>query len=135
MGNVAKKMLLLGVLVCGCAVTSLYYGLRPEEGRQLDFSRQQLEQQAQREEAAVPGPKGGRRKKAQAAEEITVYVNGAVLYPGLYRLPKGTRAGEAITAAGGYSPQAKTERVNIARKLRDGSQVYVPFRKQGRARP
>ncbi len=136
MGNVGKKMILLAVLAVGCAATGLYYSLRPEEAPQIELSRTAIEERRREgEEAAEQG--GSRQRRAdekEKEESITVYVNGAVLYPGLYKLPKGARAGEAITAAGGYVAQAKTDRVNIARKLRDGSQVYVPFKKQTRGR-
>ena len=40
---------------------------------------------------------------------------------------------EALEAAGGLLPEARAERVNLAKKLRDGSQVYVPFAKNSAA--
>ena len=43
---------------------------------------------------------------------------------------------DALEAAGGLRPDAKADRVNLAKKLRDGSQVYVPFVKNsGGSRP
>jgi len=66
--------------------------------------------------------------EAPATAEIVVQVDGAVLRPGLYRLPAGARADEAIRAAGGSSPAADVEALNLARLLRDGERLTVPYR-------
>jgi competence protein ComEA len=61
---------------------------------------------------------------------LLVYVSGAVENPGLYRLPRGDRVYDAITAAGGLSIDADRARLpNIAGRLKDGEQVKVPFAK------
>lgn len=63
---------------------------------------------------------------------IVVDVEGAVVRPGLHRLPVDSRVGDAITAAGGYSPQvdigAAASALNLAEKLADGAKVHVPLR-------
>ena len=57
---------------------------------------------------------------------IAVYVSGAVQTPGVYNLPDGSRVDEAIQAAGGPTSAADLARVNLAKRLRDEEQVYVP---------
>ncbi len=57
---------------------------------------------------------------------IAVYVSGAVKKPGVYRLPEGARADDAIRAAGYFSDGADQVQVNLAAKLRDEQQIYVP---------
>jgi len=57
---------------------------------------------------------------------IRVYVNGQVTQPDVYTLPLGSIAEEAITAAGGFMPEADTAVVNLAQPLQDGMQIYVP---------
>jgi competence protein ComEA len=57
---------------------------------------------------------------------IQVYVTGAVIHPGVYSLPAGSRAEQAIQAAGGATPQADLEAINLAAILEDGSQLVVP---------
>ena len=57
---------------------------------------------------------------------LRVYVCGAVANPAVYRLPPGSLVEDAIRAAGGASPEADLERINLARELEDQQQVYVP---------
>jgi competence protein ComEA len=58
-------------------------------------------------------------------QEIKVYVSGEVQNPGIYILRDGARISDAIEAAGGFTPQAGRDAINLARKLRDGAQVHV----------
>lgn len=57
---------------------------------------------------------------------VTVHVSGAVAKPGVYELPEGSRANDAIAAAGGASEDADPNALNLARVLSDGEQVVVP---------
>jgi competence protein ComEA len=61
-------------------------------------------------------------------QELVVHVAGAVLRPGLYRLPDGSRVDDAIAEAGGAKPKAALELVNLAAPVADGQQVLVPLR-------
>ena len=60
------------------------------------------------------------------AREITVHVAGAVMSPGLYRLKEGSRVADALSKAGGASPDALLDDLNLAGKLADGQKVMVP---------
>lgn len=57
---------------------------------------------------------------------ITVHVAGAVATPGVVQLPEGSRLHEAITAAGGGTPGADPDRLNLAAVLEDGQRILVP---------
>jgi len=59
---------------------------------------------------------------------IRVHVAGAVLRPAVYDLPPGSIVQRAIEAAGGPSPEADLDRINLALELCDQQQVYVPCR-------
>ena len=59
---------------------------------------------------------------------VAVYVSGAVGAPGVYELPSDARANDALTAAGGASPDADLERVNLAKRVSDGEHIRVPRR-------
>ena len=58
--------------------------------------------------------------------KITVYVSGAVTNPGLHEIAPGSRAVEAIAAAGGMTEEANKDKVNLAKICKDGMQVNVP---------
>jgi competence protein ComEA len=61
---------------------------------------------------------------------LLVHVVGAVVNPGLYRLPRGGRVYDAIAAAGGLSGDADLAKLpNLAGRLKDGEQVKVAFAK------
>lgn len=63
-----------------------------------------------------------------SAQPAAVYVHvfGAVAKPGLYRLADGARVVDVVAAAGGLQSDADTGAVNLARRLADGEQLYVP---------
>lgn len=58
--------------------------------------------------------------------DVVVDVTGAVNRPGVYRLPAGARVNDAVQRAGGATPKAQVEAVNLAARLADGQQVVVP---------
>lgn len=57
---------------------------------------------------------------------VQVCVTGAVAKPGVYEVPKGVRASEAIAKAGGLTEAADKDRVNLARICKDGTHIRVP---------
>ena len=58
--------------------------------------------------------------------KIVVHVIGAVKSPGVYYFSTGTRVHEAIEKAGGRTNRAEVGGLNLAAKIRDGQQIYVP---------
>ena len=57
--------------------------------------------------------------------QMMVYVAGEVVRPGLYYLPRQARVYQALQAAGGFTPQADQQALNLAQVLKDGQQVLV----------
>ena len=62
------------------------------------------------------------------APMLFVNVVGAVRRPGLYRLKDGARVADAVSRAGGPTPKAQIELVNLAARIADGEQIVVPRR-------
>lgn len=57
---------------------------------------------------------------------IHVHVSGAVAVPAVYELPAHSLVRDAIQAAGGHTPDADLNQINLARQLRDEEQIFVP---------
>jgi len=60
--------------------------------------------------------------------EICVYVSGAAITPGVYRLAEGARACDALAAAGGARSDAHLDYINLAAVVSDGQHVHIPSR-------
>lgn len=74
-------------------------------------------------DAAAPVGTGLKRPK-----RFYVDVAGAVRRPSLYLLPPDSRVMQAILAAGGPTPEANMDAVNLAQPVTDGEKVFVPRR-------
>ena len=72
---------------------------------------------------AVPAPSVG--EAAQTSSTVVVSVVGLVARPGLVTLPSGSRAADAVAAAGGLLPEADPASVNLAAVVADGQQLAV----------
>lgn len=57
---------------------------------------------------------------------VIIHVAGSVAVPGVVQLPAGSRVHEAVAAAGGGTPTADLNRLNLAAVLTDGQKLYVP---------
>lgn len=60
------------------------------------------------------------------AEQATVHVSGEVADPGLVTVARGSRVADAIAAAGGATPDARLDGVNLAAPVVDGMHLLVP---------
>lgn len=82
------------------------------------------------EGSAASEADSGAVTKETVCEEIYVYVCGCVNTPGVYHLEPGARIYEAIEAAGGMTDAADTGSINLALKLEDQMQIYVPSKEE-----
>lgn len=74
----------------------------------------------------LPAPTLPSSTPTAVAPEWQVHVTGAVAAPGLVRLSPGARVADAVEAAGGFTPEADGEAINLAAALADGLQLHVP---------
>lgn len=65
---------------------------------------------------------------APAPSTVKVHVTGAVRRPGVYELSSQARVVDAVAAAGGATPTADLQRINLAQTIVDAEQVFVPAR-------
>lgn len=64
---------------------------------------------------------------ATPAVVLIVDIAGAVRDPGVYEFSEGDRVVDAIRAAGGATPKASLDALNLAAPLTDGVQILVPM--------
>lgn len=114
----AKKIIFIAVLIVGCIIT----GFISTDNKEKSLPMGSMLQSSQT--AAV--------SKSAQQKTVRVQVSGAVLEPGIYDVPASCRVEEAISAAGGLTENADSERVNLVRKVRDGMQIRVPVKKAAR---
>lgn len=57
---------------------------------------------------------------------ITAYILGDVATPGVYTLSEGARVQDLVDAAGGAQSDADLTQVDLAARVADGQEVYVP---------
>ncbi|MFC4356081.1 helix-hairpin-helix domain-containing protein [Chryseomicrobium palamuruense] len=57
---------------------------------------------------------------------VIVEIKGAVIKPGIYELPSGSRLFELIEKAGGLLPESDDLQINQASLLTDEQSVYIP---------
>ncbi|WP_368488523.1 helix-hairpin-helix domain-containing protein [Clostridium sp. BJN0013] len=61
----------------------------------------------------------------QSSNNIIVYINGEVKSPGVYKLEQDSRVGDLIKACGGFTNEANSYKLNLAKKLKDEDYIYV----------
>lgn len=71
-----------------------------------------------------PGP--ALEEESEKKGSIFVYVCGAVRNAGVYELPVGSRAFEAVQMAGGFLEDADVSHINQAEVLKDETKLYIP---------
>ena len=76
--------------------------------------------------SANPGASANSASIPATAAPLVVYVCGEVLNPDVYTLEPGSRMVDAVRAAGGMTPNADANAVNLAEPVRDGMRVYIP---------
>lgn len=73
-----------------------------------------------------PSSSGVSSSGVSSNEFVIVHVTGQVVAPGVVKLASGSRVVDAVAAAGGASPAAALDSLNLAAVLDDGQQVHVP---------
>lgn len=75
---------------------------------------------------AVASTESAPPASSTGSTEAVVHVAGAVRRPGLVTGESGWRVADAISAAGGATGDADTDRINLARPITDGERIFVP---------
>lgn len=112
-GILVTCILVFSVLV-SCGVQDSVIVLPQDKSREEDTDESFIEGVEQEQEPE------------ENVSTIFVYVCGAVVSPQVVELPEGSRARDALEAAGGFSEDAHKEYINLAEKVTDGKKLYFP---------
>jgi competence protein ComEA len=107
-GVIAAAVVVLAAVVASRAMVS-----RPQAPTELSLPRASRDAAGSGPASSVGGP-------------VVVAAAGAVVHPGVYRVTSGARVIDVVQAAGGPTPDADVDRVNLAAKVADGERVYLP---------
>lgn len=81
---------------------------------------------SQKPAPVVPGPSVSAPVVAASPALIEVHVAGWVASPGVVQILDGSLTADAIRAAGGFRPGARSDAVNLAAPLSAGQQLVIP---------
>ena len=117
---------LIAVVVLIAAVGVWRHAATREHSQALAQSSSEREENEAAPVASSPSPSAPASASAgDRTDAVVVYVSGAVASPGVLTLPASSRVIDAITAAGGATPEADLESINLARVIVDGEQIRV----------
>lgn len=112
---------IMGVVLVACRAEGEIGSFYPVSGKQETEVSQNASEHVLKED-------GEQILLQEEVASIYVHVCGAVTTPGVYALPSGSRLYEATAMAGGILQEADTDEINLAREIKDGEQVRIPFR-------
>ena len=117
--HIIKHILVL-VLVCSFYLTTGCESLNPVEiegGGSDSYAASADSKTEEYEEVS---------SDSTVCDTVYVYVCGAVKNTGLYELKAGSRIGDAIDTAGGFTKSSDKDALNLAEVVTDGSKIMVP---------
>lgn len=119
--------LLLPLLLGGCgSQEQLLLRSQADTRQEASPSPAEEESRGTEEKETEPSLESGEEAPPEEPAHLYVDVAGAVVSPGVYSLPEGSRVFAAIDAAGGFLADAASRYINQALPLTDGEQIYVP---------
>ncbi|MEG0310643.1 MAG: ComEA family DNA-binding protein [Eubacterium sp.] len=100
----------LAILIILCLLTAFYF-IREANKSQSVLSESDLKNQE--------------TEGSGTGEEIYVHITGAVVNPGVIKLPAGSRVIDAIEKLGGMTEDADSDRINLASVLKDEDKIHI----------
>lgn len=117
------SILILALIICalllftGCAAEIPEFMDVQSVVDDTDWQEDAIQQEISAIEEAAEDEKSG---------PVIVHICGAVVNPGVYELPPGSRIVDAVDKAGGLSVDADESYVNLAAVPNDGEQIFIP---------
>lgn len=127
-------VLVLCILISGICYTVSRLSFNQTKGIELSGLSEGAEESAGTVslEKESEESKGSSFSDTQAEVSLPCYVHicGEVVFPGVYQLSEESRVFEAVEKAGGFTPQASPENLNMAERIRDGMKIVVLSREE-----
>jgi competence protein ComEA len=111
------------VVVIAVAVFSSYYIGQKSKQKEMQQKSQEL-QQSYTSESSTDNVLAD----ALNSENVVVHIKGEVKNPDVYTLTNQERVKDAIEKAGGITENADIDSINLAEKLYDSQEIYVPLK-------
>lgn len=128
------KMLL--AVVCMLAAGACYScggneEIRQDSGSVLELQGEKLAEESAQKSGETDENLQQRETEALNTEEKKqnchyVHICGEVVFPGVYEVEEGSRVFQAVEKAGGFTPEAAEEYLNLAEPTADGMKIIVP---------
>lgn len=133
--NISRRNLIIaGIIVAVIVAICGYSIVNKRSSSQVTFQGGSIIKDYARDGAEGKKEVNGSETTHEAAnaksKEIVVHIIGRVKKQGLVKIPEGGRISDAIEVAGGVLPDADLEVINLAYKLQDGKQVYIPSKNE-----
>lgn len=117
---------IVGVVLALTILGVFYWNKKVLDSPKQEESRSEWAEVSKNKEAS--GKKKAEKDEDEDENEIIVDVKGAVKKPGIYKLSSKNRVSDAVASAGGFTEEAERMGTNLAKKLKDEAEVYVPVR-------
>lgn len=134
--NIRRIKKVCSLVVCGIGAWLAFSGCSPKESEVL-WDTEAAESAKTQDQEAVQAIAAEQAEEALMTVESTenvqyiyVHVCGAVENPSVVELATGSRAADALEAAGGFAEDACMDYVNLAAEVQDGQQLYFPTQEE-----
>ena len=137
----SKQKMITAITVLFIMVSGIYYCVSFGESEEAVFVAEEINTKDTKVEEDVTGKTGtsfevntdleetdkdSLEDSKKAEKKIYVHICGQVNQSGVYCLGEDSRIMDVVEMAGGFTEQAAKDYVNLAQKLIDGQQIYIP---------
>ena len=107
-----KKIIILSFFVFGVVIYIVYKTISNKKYEEIEYENiLEIEEQ---------------QEIVEEKTYIVLHITGEVINPGIIKIEEGSRVVDAIDKAGGTTPDANLDKINLAYVLSDGQKLYIP---------
>ncbi len=132
-GRFHRSLFKMGILLAGMLVAGWCY-LQTQKEQEFEQGTEELILQEETDFYSEEQDSEWQMQEKESIKEqetkavFFVHVCGQVKNPGVYQLEEDARIYDAVQLAGGMTEEACEEAVNLAKKVTDGEQIWIPDR-------